>query len=528
MSIYTNPYLPSINCGAKGQIPININTNLIQENNSDEDEDEEEEYGVEYRNDGILGNHYKVVEGNSNKIKNAFKKAGKALDPKKNGVANALDPKKNGLVNAFKPASSTTNSSCDSKLKAANKKLSDQNASMIQSQELLASTMPLLNAVFCDVTCQRAPYIKELEQAVKDAKNVVINAPTYVFSAEKKLADFLNNPDELPPPPPPLISYSNNANNSNSAKSNQAENIGNKIGNKLGLDKLGLSNIGNKIGNVSSKIGNIFKKKKKKGFKNISGDEPTDSESLYETVVTFLKNLWELILSALFGHNIDGFTNRFREITATPITPATDDIYAGYNRDDPLPFPLTGVTIDYSIWTNKDASENYGHWIAMMYLYQADQIIKEYSDKYKNYKTDITNLMNIYSSLNQNVHIAKTLNDSIQSQIKEYRTNIDNYKSTLITNDRKTEYESQHNDILSSWSNTINYSYWILAIIVIALLFLSKNMGMTEKISYSIGIILYYFTIQYMVLYTIKYTYIAYNMLPKNAYLNPTLLQTTP
>lgn len=91
--------------------------------------------------------------------------------------------------------------------------------------------------------------------------------------------------------------------------------------------------------------------------------------------------------------------------------------------------------------------------------------------------------------------------------------------SSISTNDRKSFYESQQYDYLVTWNTRLWYFYYLVAIILIFILFFSKNtLEFNYKIAASIGLIIYPFTISYILIPVVFLFNFIYGLIPKNVY----------
>jgi len=99
------------------------------------------------------------------------------------------------------------------------------------------------------------------------------------------------------------------------------------------------------------------------------------------------------------------------------------------------------------------------------------QLIKEHKDKVDEIKLSISNYETqvIYSS-----KIEKLLKKVIIEN--DYlRENVDKYKASVQTNDRKTFYEDQQIQNLDKWKNIIFKIFWILFILLVINVFVIKQ-----------------------------------------------------
>ena len=89
--------------------------------------------------------------------------------------------------------------------------------------------------------------------------------------------------------------------------------------------------------------------------------------------------------------------------------------------------------------------------------------------------------------------------DEVENIIEEYayykskmNERTDKNEKAIATNDRKSFYESQEYDNLIIWNSRFKRIYYIFSIILIAILFLSKNeIGFYLKIGISILLLVY-------------------------------------
>lgn len=95
----------------------------------------------------------------------------------------------------------------------------------------------------------------------------------------------------------------------------------------------------------------------------------------------------------------------------------------------------------------------------------------------------------------------------------------DNVTKSISTNDRKSFYESQQYDYLVTWNTRLWYFYYLVAIILIFILFLSKNtLEFNYKIAASVGLVIYPFTISYLLIPVVFLFNFIYGLIPKNVY----------
>ena len=116
--------------------------------------------------------------------------------------------------------------------------------------------------------------------------------------------------------------------------------------------------------------------------------------------------------------------------------------------------------------------------------------------------------------------------DEVENIIEEYayykskmNERTDKNEKAIATNDRKSFYESQEYDNLIIWNSRFKRIYYIFSIILIAILFLSKNeIGFYLKIGISILLLVYPYIIYYILLPLVYIYKFIYGLIPKNVY----------
>jgi hypothetical protein len=140
-------------------------------------------------------------------------------------------------------------------------------------------------------------------------------------------------------------------------------------------------------------------------------------------------------------------------------------------------------------------------------IYQLNKLDELQNEKDPDFVFDI-----IVNDLSNNFNLLQTKIDII--------TDVnDNVTKSISTNDRKSFYESQQYDYLVTWNTRLWYFYYLVAIILIFILFFSKNaLEFNYKIAASIGLIIYPFTISYILIPVVFLFNFIYGLIPKNVY----------
>jgi hypothetical protein len=121
-----------------------------------------------------------------------------------------------------------------------------------------------------------------------------------------------------------------------------------------------------------------------------------------------------------------------------------------------------------------------------------------------------------YDGLYKNVANIYELHDKYRLENVDLELKLSDTKSDALTNDRKAYYEDQGIDTLDYYYSYEKYSYWIVALIVLALLFTNGLLGWPKKIGFAGIIIVYPFVSTYILSFVIGLWQKVYNWLPKN------------
>lgn len=102
-----------------------------------------------------------------------------------------------------------------------------------------------------------------------------------------------------------------------------------------------------------------------------------------------------------------------------------------------------------------------------------------------------------------------------QNALEQLNTN----KNKGITNNRKSYYEAQQYDKLVSWANTFRAVYYVLALMIILILFLSQNsFGLYFRIFLTVCFIIYPFVIDIIYSFFVRVWTFINLFIPRNVY----------
>ena len=149
----------------------------------------------------------------------------------------------------------------------------------------------------------------------------------------------------------------------------------------------------------------------------------------------------------------------------------------------------------------------------------ANKIAKTLSSSFNENLDNAKTLFAYYSSSVENTNNTLELYNEYLEKNKNMEAKVRDSNSDILTNDRKTYYESEAHAKLDTWNNVFKWLYGILAfMVIISLYFTEMDLSLWKKTLIAIIVIVYPFIIGY-ILNTIyqKYKKVKSN-LPKNVY----------
>lgn len=151
----------------------------------------------------------------------------------------------------------------------------------------------------------------------------------------------------------------------------------------------------------------------------------------------------------------------------------------------------------------------------------ANKIIKSLSSKFNEQLENIKTLFAYYSSSVENTNNTLELYNEYLEKNKNMETKVRDSNSDILTNDRKTFYESEAHAKLDIWHKIFKWLYGVLAfIVIISLYFTEMDLALWKKSIIGIIIIVYPVIIGYILnIIHEKYKNVKKN-LPKNVYNN--------
>jgi len=107
------------------------------------------------------------------------------------------------------------------------------------------------------------------------------------------------------------------------------------------------------------------------------------------------------------------------------------------------------------------------------------------------------------------------------TQNNKLKHNLNDRRGDILTNDRKTYYETDALDRLQLWYKFLWYIYYLFVLVFIIACFVSSNqLTMVKKILYIVLFVFYPYFIDYICKWVYEMIYNVYNRFPKNIYNN--------
>lgn len=130
---------------------------------------------------------------------------------------------------------------------------------------------------------------------------------------------------------------------------------------------------------------------------------------------------------------------------------------------------------------------------------RAKQITDAYMERMNTALNDAEIKQAAYDGLYKNVANIYELYDKYRLENVDLELKLSDTKSDAVTNDRRAYYEDQGIDALDYYYSYQKYAYWIIALIVLALLFTNSLLGWPKKIGISVIIVGYPFVFEFTI-----------------------------
>lgn len=151
----------------------------------------------------------------------------------------------------------------------------------------------------------------------------------------------------------------------------------------------------------------------------------------------------------------------------------------------------------------------------------ANKIVQELSSRFNQELDNTKTLFAYYSSSIENTNNTLELYNEYLDKNKNMERKVRDSNSDILTNDRKTFYETEAHAKLDTWNKVFKWIYSILGfMVIISLYFTERELSLWKKIVIGIIVIIYPMVIGYILKFIYKKYTTINNNLPKNVYNN--------
>ena len=151
---------------------------------------------------------------------------------------------------------------------------------------------------------------------------------------------------------------------------------------------------------------------------------------------------------------------------------------------------------------------------------ESTQITTDMQNKFSVSALAATSLTATYDTLYSNYQNIADLYENYLRENDVLNLNITTLNADMITNDRKTYYETQGYTNLTEWYRFFMWIYYILVFVFLLGIFLSNSsMTFMKKILLLACLIIYPFVVLHIALFLVGIGGRIYSLFPKNAYI---------
>jgi hypothetical protein len=150
---------------------------------------------------------------------------------------------------------------------------------------------------------------------------------------------------------------------------------------------------------------------------------------------------------------------------------------------------------------------------------EVDKVISTYLQNFKSNLEKLNELKNIQDVLTASVETSAELGEQYGEKNRSFLSHMDEYKTNVITNDRRSFYENQNYESLIYWYWIILILYCIFSLFYIRRIYFSTSNNI-KKGAITFCIILYPILVSFYITYFLKFIYSIYDFFPKNIYLD--------
>ena len=149
---------------------------------------------------------------------------------------------------------------------------------------------------------------------------------------------------------------------------------------------------------------------------------------------------------------------------------------------------------------------------------KAEIICKKLADSFNDETVNAKTMNSYYNTEQSNSLNTKELYKIYLVKNKEIQKSIKEQRGDVLTNDRKTYYETEALNNLQSWHSFLWYIYYVIFVIFVLVTIFNGSIGIPKKIVFIFLAIIYPYVINIIVKKIYELSHSAWKRLPKNVY----------
>lgn len=180
------------------------------------------------------------------------------------------------------------------------------------------------------------------------------------------------------------------------------------------------------------------------------------------------------------------------------------------------PVDLENSRKNYYVFT--EGEPYYNNMLEEELKTKSELISKTLAIRFNEEVTNANTMNSYYDADLNNSKNTKELYEMYLQKNQEMKTSIKEHHGDVLTNDRKTYYETEALTNLNSWYSILWYIYYAFTIILIFVLFFNKSIETIKKIIFIFIAIIYPYIINYITKKIYGFFHSIWKQTPKNVY----------
>ena len=180
------------------------------------------------------------------------------------------------------------------------------------------------------------------------------------------------------------------------------------------------------------------------------------------------------------------------------------------------PFQLENSKKNYYVFT--EGEPYYNDMLEAELQKKAEMITQLLADNFIDEITNAKTMNSYYSTELDNSSNTQELYNIYLVKNREIQKSIKGHHSDVLTNDRKTYYETDALEKLMAWYDLFWYMYYAVVIIFVIAIVFNESIGIPKKIIFILFAIIYPYVINYILRKIYGFLHSIWKQLPKNVY----------